>query len=220
MIDLLTRRQWELAIDEAGLQLRGYRLLWKPGAIRPRRSGSPRPTTDAVVRGSPTPHRPRPTGLQNPSFQVPDWEACLPALPAESEAEPRDPRVTGQSPARPESGRPAVASSGEVGRPAPLRERSEPLPTRSRRYGVGKEIGGAVYVHRQYEDRLGPTVIWAKRLIPADYAYDVVKVNRGQTVGLSTLNPFAYNWAMSDRGWKQETERGCTRDVDDNYAHR
>ena len=46
------------------------------------------------------------------------------------------------------------------------------------------------------------------------------KFNRGQTVGLSTLNPFAYNWAMWDRGWKQETERGCTRDVDDNYAHR
>ena len=49
---------------------------------------------------------------------------------------------------------------------------------RSRCYGVGKEIGGAVYVHRQYEDRLGPTIIWAKRLIPADYNYDVVKYNR------------------------------------------
>jgi hypothetical protein len=46
------------------------------------------------------------------------------------------------------------------------------------------------------------------------------KFNRGQTVGLSTLNPFAYNWATWDRGWQQETERGCIRDVDDNYAHR
>jgi len=49
---------------------------------------------------------------------------------------------------------------------------------RSRRYGVGKEIGGSVYVHRRYEDRLGPPVSWAKRWLPADWAYDVVKVNR------------------------------------------
>ncbi len=52
------------------------------------------------------------------------------------------------------------------------------MPIRSRRYGVGKEIGGAVYVHRQYEDRLGPAVIWAKRWLPADFTYDVVKYNR------------------------------------------
>ena len=58
LTDMLTRRQWDLAIDQAGLQLRGYRLLWKPGVIRPRRSGSPRPTTDAIVpQRRPTPHR-------------------------------------------------------------------------------------------------------------------------------------------------------------------
>jgi hypothetical protein len=43
---------------------------------------------------------------------------------------------------------------------------------------VGKEIGGSVYVHRQYEDRLGPTVALAKRWLPAGYDYDVVKYNR------------------------------------------
>ncbi|MCY2977215.1 MAG: DNA phosphorothioation-associated putative methyltransferase [Planctomycetota bacterium] len=51
------------------------------------------------------------------------------------------------------------------------------LPTRSRRYGVGKEIGYAVYVHRDYEDRLGPTVEWAKRHLPEHYEYSVVKLN-------------------------------------------
>jgi hypothetical protein len=43
---------------------------------------------------------------------------------------------------------------------------------------VGKEIGGSVYVHRQYEDRLGPTVVLAKRWLPTDFSYDVVKYNR------------------------------------------
>jgi hypothetical protein len=52
------------------------------------------------------------------------------------------------------------------------------LPHRSRQFGIGKEIGGAVYVHRRYEDRLGPSVIWAKRWLPEGFAYDVVKYNR------------------------------------------
>lgn len=67
----------------------------------------------------------------------------------------------------------AVGGFGEVGRRAP-----RALPTRSRRYGVGKEIGGSVYVHRQDEERLGATVVWAKRLLPDAYTYDVVKYNR------------------------------------------
>ena len=29
------------------------------------------------------------------------------------------------------------------------------LPNRSRRFGIGKEIGGAVYLHRDYERLLG-----------------------------------------------------------------
>jgi DNA phosphorothioation-associated putative methyltransferase len=52
------------------------------------------------------------------------------------------------------------------------------LPNRSRRYGIGKEIGYAVYVHRDYEDRLGPTVEWAKRHLPEHYEYSVVKLNQ------------------------------------------
>ena len=39
-----------------------------------------------------------------------------------------------------------------------LLERVTEMPARSRRFGVGKEIGYAVYVHRKYEERLGATV--------------------------------------------------------------
>ena len=52
------------------------------------------------------------------------------------------------------------------------------LPTRCRKYGVGKEIGYAVYVHREYEELLGPTVEWAKRHLPEHYEYTVVKLNQ------------------------------------------
>jgi hypothetical protein len=62
-------------------------------------------------------------------------------------------------------------ASTNDGRPAEL-------PVRSRRYGVGKEIGYAVYVHRDYEDRLGQTVEWAKRHLPEHYEYSVVKLNQ------------------------------------------
>jgi len=130
LTDLSTLRDWELKFEQAGLQLRGYRLLWKPGVGRRRRCPA------SVVRGSPDPA----------------------------------PMVTERSH---DSGRPAVGGFGEVGRPTP-----SVLPTRSRQFGIGKEIGGAIYVHRQYEDRLGPIVARAKRWLPACFAYDVVKHNR------------------------------------------
>lgn len=49
------------------------------------------------------------------------------------------------------------------------------LPRRSKRFGVGKEIGGAVYVHQQYEHLLPVDVIAAKRLLPATFIYSVIK---------------------------------------------
>jgi hypothetical protein len=49
------------------------------------------------------------------------------------------------------------------------------LPKRSRRYGVGKEIGGAVYVHRMYEEVLGDAVESARIRIPDGFDYAVVK---------------------------------------------
>lgn len=51
------------------------------------------------------------------------------------------------------------------------------LPKRSKRFGVGKEIGGAVYLHRQYESKLGDAVQEAKRKLPVDFDYQVVKYN-------------------------------------------
>lgn len=52
-----------------------------------------------------------------------------------------------------------------------------PLPRRSSRFGVGKEIGGAVYVHRRYEAQLGAAVEEARRRLPADFSYTLVKFN-------------------------------------------
>jgi len=45
------------------------------------------------------------------------------------------------------------------------------------RFGIGKEIGGAVYVHRNYEDRLGTVVRRAKESLPGEFEYHVVKYN-------------------------------------------
>ena len=49
------------------------------------------------------------------------------------------------------------------------------LPARSRGYGVGKEIGGAIYVHRRYESCLGPAVQAAKNSLPSWFEYTIVK---------------------------------------------
>lgn len=51
------------------------------------------------------------------------------------------------------------------------------LPGRSKRFGVGKEIGGAVYVHRAYASVLGEIVANAATHLPDEFEYDVVKVN-------------------------------------------
>ena len=66
-------------------------------------------------------------------------------------------------------------------------ERAAELPTRSRRYGVGKEIGYATYVHREYEHLLGDTVAWAKRHLPEHFSYTVVKLN-GRTDAVSFID--------------------------------
>ncbi|NLY01884.1 MAG: hypothetical protein GXY83_37845 [Rhodopirellula sp.] len=55
--------------------------------------------------------------------------------------------------------------------------RGLPLPRRSRKYGVGKEIGGAVYVHRRYQHVFGSAVEEAQKHLPPDFSYTVVKLN-------------------------------------------
>jgi hypothetical protein len=49
------------------------------------------------------------------------------------------------------------------------------LPTRCKKYSVGKEIGGAVYVHRIYEGLLPEPVKIALKHLPTDFDYTVVK---------------------------------------------
>lgn len=52
------------------------------------------------------------------------------------------------------------------------------LPKRSRKYGVGKDIGGAIYVHRRYEGVFGSVVEHARKRLPSDFDYTVVKLNQ------------------------------------------
>jgi len=51
------------------------------------------------------------------------------------------------------------------------------LPKRSYKFGVGKEIGGAVYLHRIYEDKLGNVLVVAKDKLPDGFDYQIVKYN-------------------------------------------
>lgn len=47
---------------------------------------------------------------------------------------------------------------------------------RSQRYGVGKNIGGAIYIHRTYERVISTSHLTkAKSALPTDYEYTVVK---------------------------------------------
>lgn len=45
---------------------------------------------------------------------------------------------------------------------------------RSRRFGIGKEIGGAVYVHRLY-DNLLPAQVQTAKLLVGEFPYQVIK---------------------------------------------
>jgi len=49
------------------------------------------------------------------------------------------------------------------------------LPNRSARFGVGKEIGGAVYVHWQYESLLPEAIQKAKAALRSTFKYTIVK---------------------------------------------
>lgn len=53
----------------------------------------------------------------------------------------------------------------------------EKLPKRSAKFGVGKDIGGAVYLHFGYEQRLGTVLAAAKVQLPDGFTYHVVKYN-------------------------------------------
>lgn len=65
------------------------------------------------------------------------------------------------------------------------------LPKRSAKYGIGKEIGGRLYVHRSSEHVLGEVVCEAKRYLPDDFDYAVVRFdNRQGTVSFIECQDF------------------------------
>lgn len=53
---------------------------------------------------------------------------------------------------------------------------------RSKKYGVGKEIGGKVYVHKKYVNRVIPMdlLYYAIILLPTDFTYNCVMVDRNK----------------------------------------
>jgi hypothetical protein len=55
------------------------------------------------------------------------------------------------------------------------------LPKRCKKYSLGKEIGGAVYVHRLYEAVLPKIVQDAKRHLPPEFTYSIVKFSERES---------------------------------------
>ena len=53
---------------------------------------------------------------------------------------------------------------------------------RSKKYGVGKEIGGKIYVHKDYVDRIitMDDFVRASSLLPNDFHYNCVMVDRNK----------------------------------------
>lgn len=142
--DLQSALQWHGKLQEAGLMIRGNRLIYQEGVKRkrlpPRRLFAPSDSQQGEL----------PEANCNEA-DPPDTHDCV---ADESIALDLEDRVLESD-----------AKTAE-------------LPSRSRRFGVGKEIGYAVYVHRDYEERFGDVVEWAKRHLPENYEYTVVKLNQ------------------------------------------
>ena len=154
--DTLPALEWHQRLKEAGLMIRGYRLLYRDGVQRKRLP----------------PKRLFTASVETNTLDV--------ALSAADEAEAADGEDLHELPENllPEN----VAIDADVEDAADAADaestRTVELPVRSRRFGIGKEIGYAVYVHRQYEELLGGTVEWAKRHLPEHFEYTVVKLNQ------------------------------------------
>ena len=144
-------------LEDAGLALRGHRLVAKSDADR-RRMHARRASL------------PKPEG--KPKELAPDFDAAPEPKPAGSLAG-TVPQVADANMSQPGQ----VASTSHRSRRRSAARPASILPERSRRFGVGKEIGHAVYVHRDYEDRLGPAVAEAKRRLPDGAVYHIVKYN-------------------------------------------
>ena len=142
--DLQSALQWHGKLQEAGLMIRGYRLIYQEGVKRkrlpPRRLFAPSDSQQGEL----------PEANCNEA-DPPDTHDCVADESIDLDLEDR-----------------VLESDAKTAE----------LPSRSRRFGVGKEIGYAVYVHRDYEERFGDVVEWAKRHLPENYEYTVVKLNQ------------------------------------------
>lgn len=63
------------------------------------------------------------------------------------------------------------------------------LPSRCKKYSVGKEIGGAVYIHRVYVSLLPEPVKIASKHLPTDFDYTVVKYVEKESCVSFVLSP-------------------------------
>lgn len=146
--DMLPALEWHLRLKDAGLMIRGYRLLYRDGVQRKRLP----------------PKRLFTASVEKDNLGV--------ALSASDDADAADGEELHELPAN-------LAIDADVEDATDVDStRTVELPVRSRRFGIGKEIGYAVYVHRQYEELLGATVEWAKRHLPEHFDYTVVKLNQ------------------------------------------
>ncbi len=68
------------------------------------------------------------------------------------------------------------------------------LPSRCKKYSVGKDIGGAVYVHRKYEALLPDLVKIASKHLPTEFDYKVVKFVEKESCVSFILCP-EFDWA-------------------------
>lgn len=97
------------------------------------------------------------------------------------------------------------------------------LPKRAKRFGVGKEIGGNVYVHERYEHLLGNVVQMAKQHVPRDFRYTVVKLNL-QTYAVTFISSPDFDSADEPIVGSQVLVRGdgtirLSKQLDDPYIY-
>ncbi len=151
--DMLSVEQWQTKFQESGLMIRGYRLLYQEG-VRRRRL----PSKDSFTRNGDN------SSETNQDLSLTDTTSSTPQF------------IVSANIAIDTDSEDQVETQCEL----PLQDQAkiQELPVRSTRFGVGKEIGYAVYLHRDYEERLGEPVEWAKRHLPEHYQYTVVKLNQ------------------------------------------
>ena len=67
---------------------------------------------------------------------------------------------------------------------------------KSSKYGVGKQVGNTIYLHKSVEDKLPTEILFtAKNKIPNDFNYDIVKYDESNGNVTFISSP---DWDISD----------------------